>query len=60
MTTRLFCKHCDKFYEVDIKDIRFMQEHMSEDLSFSHNTYFFNDGCFFKKLNTFKKRFIPT
>lgn len=57
MTTRLFCEHCDKFYEVDMKDIRFMQEQKKECLSFAHNTYFFKNGCFFQELGKYRKEF---
>ena len=55
MTVRLFCEHCDKFYEVDVKDVRFMLEETKESLSFAHNTYFFKDGCYFQKLRELKK-----
>ena len=58
MTTRLFCEHCDKFYEVDMKDIRFMIKQKKEFLRFAHNTYFFNNGCFFQKLRNYKERFV--
>jgi len=54
MTTRLFCEHCDKFYEVDLKDIHLMKEKKKECLSFAHNTYFFKDGCFFEILKEAK------
>ncbi len=57
MTTRLYCEHCDKFYEVDINDIRFMLEQKKESLSFAHNTYFFKDGCFCQELKKYKKNF---
>lgn len=59
MTTRLFCEHCDKFYEVDMKDIRFMQAQNKEYLNFAHNTYFFKNGCFFQELSKYKKKSIP-
>lgn len=58
MTSRLFCEHCDKFYEVDINDIRFMKEKKNESMHFKHNTYFFKDGCFFQKLKKIKNRFL--
>ena len=55
MTARLFCEHCEKYYEVNIEDIRFMQEKEKECLSFAHNTYFFKEGCFFQRLKQLKK-----
>lgn len=57
MTNRLFCEHCDKFYEVNINDIRLMREKREDALRFAHNTYFFTDGCFFHKLKKTKERF---
>ena len=55
MTTRLFCEHCDKFYEVDLEDIRLIKEKKKGSLRFAHNTYFFKDGCFFQELKDAKK-----
>jgi len=56
MTSRLFCRHCEKHYEVDTKDIKLMQRVHSENLTFSNNTYYFeNSGCFFKAMNHIKR-----
>jgi len=55
MTCRLFCEHCDKFYEVDTKEIRLMQKQYQDAMHFAHNTYFYTGGCFFEKLKETKK-----
>jgi len=55
MKARLFCEHCDKFYEVNIEEIRIIQNIESDNMSFAHNTYFYKDGCFFDTLKNCKK-----
>ncbi len=55
MKSRLFCRHCEKHYEVDVNDIKFMQLHQNEHLSYDRNTYYYTNGCFFKTLNTLKR-----
>jgi len=55
MKSRLFCNHCDKYFEVDIENIRLVQEFKGEHILFAHNTYFYNYGCFFKELNKLKR-----
>ena len=55
MKSRLFCKHCDKHFEVDIKMIKLMKKHSTDKLSYAHNTYFYNDSsCFFKNIKQIK------
>lgn len=54
MKARLFCHHCDKHYEIEIKKIRALQAIHSENFTFSHNTYFYKNECFFKSLNQLK------
>ena len=56
MTARLFCEHCDKFYEVNLEDVRLMLKDKKECLNFAHNTYFYKGGCFFETLKKTKKR----
>ena len=58
MTARLFCEHCDKFFEVDVKDVRLMLENKKESLRFAHNTYFYKGGCFFETLKQTKKQVL--
>lgn len=56
MKSRLFCHHCEKYYEVDIKSIRLMQNAKDEQITFAHNTYFYKDeNCFFKTVLELKR-----
>lgn len=55
MKTRLFCHHCNKGYEVDTQSISYMKDHKKESLSFLDDTYYYDDGCFFKTLNRLKR-----
>jgi len=58
MTARLFCSHCNKYYEVDLTQIKLMQNHNNEEMLFTHNTYFYDkDICFFKAFNNIQ---VPT
>jgi hypothetical protein len=53
MTARLFCSHCNKYFEVDLSQIRLIQSINEESFSFAHNTYFYeSENCFFKTLNS--------
>jgi len=54
MTTRLFCTHCEKHYKVDLKNINLIKKYKSENIRFANNTYYYNNGCFFKDLNSLK------
>lgn len=48
MNTRIFCQHCDSYYEVDLKEARLIQKYHSDRISFENNTYYFrNTECFF-------------
>lgn len=55
MRARLYCKHCEKHYDVDLDDVRMMQERNSAHIIFAHNTYYYDDGCFFKTINLYKR-----
>lgn len=57
MKSRLFCQHCEKYYEVEIDQIRLMKNFKDEKMSFAHNTYFYKDknACFFKTLHQIRK-----
>ena len=54
MISRLFCAHCKKHYEVDLDNIKFVQQFMHKNLKFANNTYYYKDGCFFKELKRLK------
>lgn len=55
MQARLYCKHCEKYYNVPLNDVRLMQETKSENITFTHNTYYYEDeGCFFKTIREIK------
>jgi len=57
MKSRLFCKHCNKHFEVDIKIIKLMQKYNGDKLNYDHNTYFYNDdSCFFKNIEQIKNK----
>lgn len=55
MKARLYCNHCEKYYDVALKDVRLMQESNREDITFSHNTYYYENDCFFKALDRLKR-----
>lgn len=54
MKARLYCKHCEKYYDVPLKDVRLVQETNGDQITFAHNTYYFEEECFFKTVNTLK------
>jgi len=54
MISRLFCAHCEKYYKVDVENIKLVQERMGSNLRYANNTYYYEDGCFFKDLNKVK------
>jgi len=56
MKARLFCRHCDKHYEVEVDDIRAVQAFTGKPIAYDRNTYFFTEGCFFKTLGRCKKQ----
>jgi hypothetical protein len=55
MKARLYCEHCEKYYDVPLKDVRLVQEANSGRITFSHNTYYYEEGCFFKTVNSLKQ-----
>ncbi|WP_345975832.1 hypothetical protein [Sulfurimonas sp. HSL3-7] len=55
MTARLYCKHCARHYDVPLEDVRIMQAQESEHITFAHNTYYYDDDCFFKNVNRYKR-----
>ncbi len=57
MKARLHCKHCDKYYDVALKDVRLMQETNGEFMTFTHNTYYYDadKSCFFKTVSALKR-----
>lgn len=57
MKARLFCKHCRSHHEVELDEIKRLQQDDSTMFTFAHNTYYFEDKlCFFEmvKLETSK------
>ena len=54
MRVRLYCRHCEKHYEIALKDVRMVQAHHRDRFTFAHNTYYYDDGCFFTALNQHK------
>lgn len=55
MKTRLYCTHCEKYYDVPLKDVRMLQEAKSESITYAHNTYYYDDDCFFKSVAAMKR-----
>ena len=55
MTARLYCKHCARHYDVPLEDVRLMQAKEGENITFAHNTYYYDDDCFFKSINRYKR-----
>ncbi|MBU0631100.1 hypothetical protein KKA17_00490 [bacterium] len=55
MRAKLFCQHCEKHYDTDLDNIRYVQNHKNDSITFFNGTYSYNDGCFFKTLNRLKQ-----
>ncbi|MFT5661115.1 MAG: hypothetical protein ACI9TV_001761 [Sulfurimonas sp.] len=55
MKARLFCTHCDKHYEVDVKNINLIKQVKSKNIEHRNNTYYYKNGCFFQELSKIKK-----
>jgi len=58
MTSKLFCRSCEKSYQVDSKNIQIVEESKNPYLQFSHDIYYYEKegGCFFKTLNQIKSK----
>lgn len=57
MNTRIFCQHCDNYYEVDLEDARLVQKFHDDRISFANNTYYFrNKECFFNLVKKLKNQ----
>lgn len=54
LKVRLYCKHCDKFYEVDKEDVKLVQTHHNDAIHYERNTYFYEDNCFFQEIKKIK------
>lgn len=55
MRARLYCRHCARHYDVPLEDVRLMQAKEGANITFAHNTYYYDDDCFFKNVNRYKK-----
>lgn len=55
MTARLYCRHCAQHFDVDLEDVRLMQDRESDNMTFAHNTYYYDDDCFFKNVSRYKR-----
>ncbi len=55
MKARIHCKHCEKYYDVELEDVRLIQAVNGESITFAHNTYYYDDDCFFKTLNRIRR-----
>ena len=58
MNTRVFCQHCDRYYEVDIEEARLVEKFHSDKITFSNNTHYFRseNECFFNLVRNIKKQ----
>ena len=57
MFTRVFCQHCDSFYEVDLEEARLVKKYHNDKISFANNTYYFTDKeCFFRLAKKLKRQ----
>lgn len=55
MNTRVFCEHCNKYFEVDLEDARLVKKFHDERITFANNTYYFrNQECFFNLVKQLK------
>lgn len=55
MYTRVFCQHCDSYYEVDLEEARLVQKFHDDRITFENNTYYFrNNECFFHLVKKLK------
>jgi len=55
MLARLFCTHCNKYYRVDVENIKLVQKYENDNFRYSNNTYYYSNACFFKELNKIQK-----
>lgn len=58
MKARLYCSHCEKHYEVKVEDVRLMQDFNNKNITFKHNTYYYESGCFFKNVVILKRQIV--
>ena len=57
MFTRLFCQHCDNYYEVDLEEARLVERYHNDKISFANNTHYYrNKECFFTLVRRLKKQ----
>lgn len=57
MNTRIFCQHCDSYYEIDLEEARLVEKFYNDKLTFANNTYYFrHKECFFHLVRTLKKQ----
>lgn len=57
MFTRVFCQHCDTYYEVCLDEARLVEQYYNEKITFKNNTYYFRSKeCFFHLAKKLKKR----
>ena len=58
MKTRVFCQHCDSYYEVDLEEARLIEKFHSNKITFSNNTHYFRNDkeCFFNLVRMLKKQ----
>lgn len=56
MYTRVFCQHCDTYYEVDLEEARLVKKYHADLITFANNTHYFrNKECFFRLAKKLKK-----
>lgn len=58
MKTRVFCQHCDRYYEVDLEEARLIEKYHRDKITFSNNTHYFRNEreCFFNLVRKLKKQ----
>lgn len=57
MFTRLYCQHCDHYYEVDLKEARLVEKYHNDKITFENNTHYYtNDECFFTLVRRLRKQ----
>lgn len=56
MKARVYCDHCERHYEIELKDIKLMQAIHHEQFTFDQNTYHYSGAdCFFERIEQVKE-----
>lgn len=58
MKKKMYCQHCQKTYKVPIDDLQLMMFYNAKAIEVKNESYYYDDDCFFKTLNLYKKQLL--